>query len=319
MNTQNFYNHAKKSETCNPNYKITHIFQVPFRMVIIGGSGSGKTNTLLNIIHTLDKTFTRIVLCTKDANEPLYNLLKESLDDEQLVIFEDGKVPHLNDVAIKDKKDKLPSGAGAGAQHSPQLIVFDDLCLEKDQSRIGEYFIRARKQNISCIYLTQSYFKVPKAVRLQSNYFILKRSASRDDLTRILKQSILPFKIDELLRLYSIATQNFEDFLLIDNNLAQVHKSFEIEPMVVPETVGVCINNKRVENQHIKKKSSDLFIEYLKGAGLNDEYDIKDVYEAYQNFCDKNHIVPTAKNRLGIEMAKHFPRRKFNMKYLYSL
>ena len=58
------------------------------------------------------------------------------------------------------------------------LIVFDnmvaDIMINKEfKTIIKELFIRWRKLNISLVFITQSYFSVPKDVRLQSNWMIV--------------------------------------------------------------------------------------------------------------------------------------------------
>ena len=58
------------------------------------------------------------------------------------------------------------------------LIVFDDMIADimtnkKFQSIIKELFIRCRKLNISLVFITQSYFSVPKGVRLNSTIILL--------------------------------------------------------------------------------------------------------------------------------------------------
>ena len=55
------------------------------------------------------------------------------------------------------------------------LIVFDDMAdiinNKKLNSIVTDFFIRGRKLKISLVFITQSYFKVPKDVRLNSTYF----------------------------------------------------------------------------------------------------------------------------------------------------
>ena len=58
------------------------------------------------------------------------------------------------------------------------LIVFDDMIVDMINNKklnpvVTELFIRGRKPNISIIFINQSYFKVPKDVRLNSTYFLL--------------------------------------------------------------------------------------------------------------------------------------------------
>ena len=60
------------------------------------------------------------------------------------------------------------------------LLVFNDMIGDMINNKklnpiVTELFIRSRKLNISIVFITQSYFKVPKDVRLNSTYsFILK-------------------------------------------------------------------------------------------------------------------------------------------------
>ena len=56
------------------------------------------------------------------------------------------------------------------------LIVFDDMIADMINNKklnlvVTELFIRGRKLNISIVFITQSYFKVPKDVRLNSLHF----------------------------------------------------------------------------------------------------------------------------------------------------
>ena len=58
------------------------------------------------------------------------------------------------------------------------LAVFDDMIADminnkKLNSIVTDLFIRGRKLNISIVFITQSYFKVPKEVRLNTTHFLL--------------------------------------------------------------------------------------------------------------------------------------------------
>ena len=64
----------------NPNFK-DHKLNLPFRMLIIGGSGAGKTQTLMNLIRVMNGTFNNINIITKNKEEPLYNYLESKVDN----------------------------------------------------------------------------------------------------------------------------------------------------------------------------------------------------------------------------------------------
>ena len=67
------------------------------------------------------------------------------------------------------------------------LIVFDDIIADminnkKLNSTVTELFIRGRKLNISLVFTTQSYFKVPKDVRLNTTHFFITKIANKREL-----------------------------------------------------------------------------------------------------------------------------------------
>ena len=102
------------------------------------------------------------------------------------------------------------------------LIIFDDMVLEKDQHQIEQLFIRGRKlgDGVSLAYLSQSYFGIPRKIRLQLNYLVLRKVPSSRDIVAILKECSLSVTKDELMKLYNYAvTKSITSFLLIDFNV----------------------------------------------------------------------------------------------------
>ena len=70
------------------------------------------------------------------------------------------------------------------------LIVFDDMIADmihnkKLNSIVTELFIRGRELNISLVFITQSYFKVPKNVRLNTIHFFITKISNKRELQQI--------------------------------------------------------------------------------------------------------------------------------------
>ena len=70
------------------------------------------------------------------------------------------------------------------------LIVFDDMIADmihnkKLDSIVTELFIRGRKLNISLVFITQSYFKVPKDVKLNTIHFVIAKVLNKRELQEI--------------------------------------------------------------------------------------------------------------------------------------
>ena len=127
----NFDNYTNESNT-EHNSIWPYIPDHSYRILIIGGSGSRKTNALLNLINN------------------------------QLDIGKKGKI----------------------------LIVFDDMIADIINNKklnpiVTELFITGRKLNTSIVFITQSYFKVPKDVRLNSTHFFIMKIPNKRELQQI--------------------------------------------------------------------------------------------------------------------------------------
>ena len=177
INFDDYTNEKKSQHNINWPYIPDH----PHRMLIIGGSGSGKTNTLFNLIDNQPDIDT-IYLYAKDLYEPKYQFLINKRESVGLKHFNDPKafIEYSNDMhdVYKniddynlDKENKI-------------LIVFDDMIADmindkKLNSIVTELFIRVRKLNISLVFIRQSYFKVPKDVRLNTTHFFIMKTPNK--------------------------------------------------------------------------------------------------------------------------------------------
>ena len=149
--------------------------------MIIAGSGSRKTSTLLNLIKE-QNDIDKIYLYAKDLSEPKYELLIKKRQN--------AGIKHLNnpnafiqcsntmDDVYEDIDDYNPT------RKRKILIVFDemmaDIMTNKEfQAIIRELFIRCRKLNVSIVFITQSYFTVPKDVRLNSRHYLIMKINSK--------------------------------------------------------------------------------------------------------------------------------------------
>ena len=174
------------------NKKWPYIPDHPYRILIIGGSGSGKTNTLLNLINE-QKDIDKIYLYAKDLSEPKYEYLIKNR--------ENAGIKHLNDskafIECSNTMDDIYENIN---NYNPNrrrkiLIVFDDMIADimtnkKFQSIIKELFIRCRKPNISLVFITQSYFSVPKDIRLNSTHYLIMKLTTEENY-KILQLIIL--------------------------------------------------------------------------------------------------------------------------------
>ena len=190
-------------------------------MLIIGGSGSGKTNALLNLIQE-QGDIDKIYLYAKDLSEPKYEFLIKKREDVGTNHFNhpnafiecsntmDDVYENINDYN-SSRKRKI-------------LIVFDDMIADimtnkKFQAIIKELFIRCRKLNISLVFITQSYFSVPKDVRLNSTHFLIMKINSKRELQNIATDHSTDFDYKDFMNIYRECTKEPYSFLSIDTTL----------------------------------------------------------------------------------------------------
>ena len=104
------------------------------------------------------------------------------------------------------------------------LIVFDDIIADminnkKLKSIVTELFIRDRKLNISIVFITQSYFKVPKDVRLNSTHFFIMKIPNKRELQQIALNHASDIDFKDFIKIYKKCTAELYSFLVNDTNL----------------------------------------------------------------------------------------------------
>lgn len=185
----------------------------PFRLLICGSSGCGKTNLLMNLLYNY-LCYYKIYIYAKDLTEEIYL----ELDDFFEKVSKEIKKATGEDVAVatfSSSKDEIVN-VDELDKEDQSLIIFDDFVTEADQHMIIDLFIRSRKKNCSLIYLTQSYFSTPKDIRLQCNYFIFYYISNGRELNEIQRDHCLEIDKDTFKTYFKEATSEPYSFFLID-------------------------------------------------------------------------------------------------------
>ena len=190
----------------------------PFRMLIIRPSGSGKTNTLLHLIsnlHPIDK----IYLYAKDIHEPKYEYLINKREQAGIKNLND---PHNFIEYSDDMNDELADINNYNKNRDKKvLIVFDDMIADIEYNKnfkriIKELFYRARKINVSIAFITQSYFRALKDVRLNNIHYILMKIGNKKELKRIAEEKSGHLDYKDFLKIYNYSTREPYSFMTID-------------------------------------------------------------------------------------------------------
>ena len=194
----------------------------PYRK-LIGLSGSGKTNYLLNSIQKNNNIIDKIYLYAKDLEKPKYQFLidkrektglKNLNDPTAFIEYSSTMDDILENIEDYNKKRKRKI-----------LIVFDDMTShvmsdKKAQQVLKELFIRCRKLNISLCLLNQSYFSIPKDVRLNCTHYIIFKINNKKDLQKITINHSSDIDYKDIINIFRNYTKEPFNFLTIDTTIS---------------------------------------------------------------------------------------------------
>ena len=194
----------------------------PYRILIMGKSGSRKTKTLLNFRNN-QPDIDKIYLYAKDPYEDKYQFKIKKREMIGLNYFNDPKAfieysDDLQDVYKNINNYNLN-------KENKILIDFDDMIADminnkKLNSVVTELFIRGRKLNISVVFITQLYFKVPKDVRLNTSHFFIMKIPNKRELQQIALNHSSDIDFKDFVKIYNKCTDEPYSFLANDTTLS---------------------------------------------------------------------------------------------------
>ena len=172
-----------------------------FRMLICGNSGSGKTNLLFHMLIKPLLYYDEIYLYARNLEQDKYQKLIQKMRElssklgYQILNVSNNEIIPVTEMDYEDNQ---------------KLVIFDDYVCEKNQRQLIDYFIQGRHKNCSVIYLSQSFYKTPKDIRLNCSHYCLYEFPSSREANRI--SSELGVNKES----YRAATKKQYSFLYVD-------------------------------------------------------------------------------------------------------
>ena len=213
----NFYQLLPKDKQKQPLGYKNHMIDKNSRILMIGSSGTGKSNSLLNFIEKSSGEFSEIIICSfSTTDEPLYNFLQQKIPEVQLI----NTIEDVPEVQSYDNNDKKTS----------KLIVFDDFVnlSKKEMKKLFDYAIASRKFGFTCVFISQSYTSVPKIISRNCNYLFIFRLNDKVSIKRIISNHSLSGLVSaqEIEQYYYYCIKQPLGFLLIDLKTTDDNKRF---------------------------------------------------------------------------------------------
>ena len=182
-----------------------------FRMLICGGSGSGKTNLLYHMLMKPLVFYDQVHLYAKNLEQEKYqNMIKIFNEISQSVGY---------DVLVCSNNDIVPV-ENLMENEAHKIVIFDDYVCDKNQKPLIDYFIRGRHKNCSLIYLSQSFYGTPKDIRLNCSHFCVYEFPSIRERNMIASE--LGIDKDKYIK----ATKKPYSFLYVDKPRKLIKKNF---------------------------------------------------------------------------------------------
>ena len=218
INFDDYANENKTKHNQNQSYGPDH----PYKILITGGSGPGKTNVLLNLIE-YQPDIDKIYLYAKDPYEAKYQYLINKRESVGLSHFNDPKAFNQYSNEMQDVYKNIDEYNAD--KECKILVVFDDMTADminnkKLNSIVTELFIRGRKLNISLVFITESYFKVTKYVRLNTTHFFITKIPSKRELQHIALNHSSDVSTKDFTNIYKKCAAEPYSFLINDATLA---------------------------------------------------------------------------------------------------
>ena len=213
----NFDDYTNENKT-EHNPKWPYIPDHPYRILIVGGSGSGKTNALLNLINN-QPDIDKIYLYGKDPYEVKYQYSINKCKKVGLDHFNDPRafIEYSNDMqdVYKNIEDYNPG------KKRKLIIVFDDMIADMINNKklnpvVTELFIRGTKLNISIVFITQSYFK---DVRLNSTHFFIMKIPNKREPQQMALNHSSDIDFKDFIKIYKKCTAEPYSLLVNDTTI----------------------------------------------------------------------------------------------------
>ena len=104
-------------------------------------------------------------------------------------------------------------------------MIADMLTNKKLNPIVSELFIRGRKLNIFLVFVTQSYFAVPRNIRLNSTHYFVMKIPNKRELQQIAFNHSSDIDVQDFMNLYKKCTAKPYSLLVIDTTIASDNSS----------------------------------------------------------------------------------------------
>ena len=196
---------SSKKPKMDKNFK-KHLIKPNAMITIIGPTGSGKSNALIEFLTRKNDAFYEMTIFSgSTTQEPLYDMLAKKVEGVKLIDNID-ELPELTDLNDEDKSEE-------------KLMIFDDIInlKPKEKIKLQKWFNSSRKYGYTCIAMAQNFTDLPIQMRRNTMIYILFKLNDNNTIKHILKtHSHTNVPVEIIMKMYHYATKEKGNFFKID-------------------------------------------------------------------------------------------------------
>ena len=156
-------------------------------------------------------SYDEIFLYAKNLDQEKYQILMNEMNKMSKVLGFD---------IMTVSNDKIIPMKDLDYEDNQKLVIFDDYVCEKNQKEIVDYFIQGRHKNCSVIYLSQSFYKTPRDIRLNCSHFCIY------DFPSSRERNMISSEIGVDKEKFKKATKEPYSFICVDKPRKKVKRNF---------------------------------------------------------------------------------------------
>ena len=219
--------------------KYANVPKVPFRALIFGPSGSGKSVLLVSLILDIYRNvFQRVYVFSPSVNHdsiwlPVKKYVKDELnvnEEKETCFFEEYKTEDLMKIIdtqtkvtkyLKDKKEKKLFNI---------LVILDDIAdapeIARHNKLLQSLYVRGRHAGISVVTASQKAFILHPVIRVNATQLFIFRLRNKKELDSIIEELGALTDPKTLLEIYHTATAEDFNFLYVDLMKKNINEMF---------------------------------------------------------------------------------------------
>lgn len=194
----------------------------PFRMLICGASGTGKSNLALQILYKPLVVYDRLYVFSSMIDQPKYKFLKRHLDLLDEMVAKECDIKQKTIMTWETELEKIENLMDVLDTDFKNLVVIDDYACQPDkkvQKIIDNLFTRIRHKNTSIMMLSQLMYRDPcsRAVRNNLSHVILYNNYNATEVQLLSREYGSDLPRMQFKKLYNYILSEKYAFMLIDN------------------------------------------------------------------------------------------------------